>query len=237
MSTRPQLPAESLMHIGQVAGWAVVLAGLGVALVALVASRLDSRLAQRLRVAIAVLVLAWCLLPADLSPVFWLGLAFQSPSLVGILLGLGLLLRWLVPDFGSSPSHALFPATSVEASKSVLPELASVGMALAGVLLGYALLLDTFAMLPVQLYAWGFGPLAVVAVAAVALLPLVLRSVTGQLPQTAWVLPVAVALFVLTRLPSGNVWDAVLDPLTWLALQAYLLRRVFRALRRSATRA
>ncbi len=237
LSTRPQLPAESMMHIGLVAGWAVVLASLGVALVDLLASRLESRLAQRVRLATVAVLVVWCLLPGDLSPVFWLGLAFQSPSLVGMLLGLGLLLRSLVPGFGSSPSPALFPATGVEASKSIQPDLASVGMALVGVLLGYALLLDTLALLPVQLYAWGFGPLAVAAVAVVGLLPWVLPSAAGQLPRGAWVLPVAVALFVLTRLPSGTVWDAVLDPLTWLVLQVVLLRRGFRALRRSATRA
>jgi hypothetical protein len=38
------------------------------------------------------------------------------------------------------------------------------------------------------------------------------------------------ALFVLLRLPTGNVWDALLDPWLWLLLQAdWLQRRVRRA--------
>jgi len=34
----------------------------------------------------------------------------------------------------------------------------------------------------------------------------------------AWLLPVALLLFAGTRLPTGNVWDAVMDPLLWLFL-------------------
>ena len=30
---------------------------------------------------------------------------------------------------------------------------------------------------------------------------------------------VVLLLFVLTRWPSGNLWDALLDPLLWLGLQ------------------
>jgi hypothetical protein len=36
-----------------------------------------------------------------------------------------------------------------------------------------------------------------------------------------------VLLFVLLRLPTGNVWDAVLDPWLWLGLHWVLLRGVF----------
>jgi hypothetical protein len=32
-------------------------------------------------------------------------------------------------------------------------------------------------------------------------------------------------LFALTRLPTGNVWDALLDPITWVGLQLWLLFR------------
>jgi hypothetical protein len=236
------------MHIGQVAGWGMVLAGLGLAIM----HRLAPRTTLRLRVGLAIFLVIWCLLPGDLSPVFWLCLAFQSPSFVGMLLGLGLLLRSLAPfhETGGAPAQPL-PAqhatTDVASSPPVqldvvqegaaLEGVAMWGVAFAGVLLGYALVLDTFALFPVQWYAWGFGPLAVAVVAAVALLPFAFPGFAGKPPRAAWVLPVAVALFVLTRLPSGNVWDAVLDPFTWLALQVYLLRSMFTALRRSATRA
>jgi hypothetical protein len=35
-------------------------------------------------------------------------------------------------------------------------------------------------------------------------------------------------LFAATRLPTGNLWDAVLDPWLWLALQGVLVRRLLR---------
>jgi hypothetical protein len=99
-----------------------------------------------------------------------------------------------------------------------------------GVLLGYVLLLDTLGYLPLQVYAWGFSPWALAAVMVVSLLPFVL----GARGVAAWIAPSALLCFAATRLPTGNVWDAVLDPLTWLVLHVLLLLRV-RA--RSATRA
>jgi len=35
------------------------------------------------------------------------------------------------------------------------------------------------------------------------------------------------AVFALTRLPSGNLWDALLDPWLWLALHGVLLRQLW----------
>jgi hypothetical protein len=43
----------------------------------------------------------------------------------------------------------------------------------------------------------------------------------------AWGGAVALMVFVLWRLPTGNVWDAVLDPWLWVALHFYLGRRVW----------
>jgi len=34
-------------------------------------------------------------------------------------------------------------------------------------------------------------------------------------------------VYVLTRLPTGNVWDALLDPLLWIYLHVWLMRRWF----------
>ena len=45
----------------------------------------------------------------------------------------------------------------------------------------------------------------------------------------AYLVALHLALFALTRLPSGNLWDALLDPLLWLTLQFGWL---FSALRR-----
>jgi hypothetical protein len=93
-----------------------------------------------------------------------------------------------------------------------------------GAALGWVLLLDTFAVLPVQLYAWGFSPAAVALVVLATALPWAI-SLRGPLDPLAWTAPLAVALFVLLRLPTGNVWDAVLDPWLWVVLQVILVQR------------
>ncbi len=104
------------------------------------------------------------------------------------------------------------------------------GMAIA---LGYALLLDTFAMLPWEMYSWGFSPALLLVLLALCQLPWVLRGWSAG-PEAwpcaspgMWIAPVALLLFAATRLPTGNLWDAVLDPIVWLVLQLALLRRVF----------
>jgi hypothetical protein len=43
-----------------------------------------------------------------------------------------------------------------------------------------------------------------------------------------WLLPAALLLFAATRLPTGNVWDALLDPWLWLLFQGLLLRALFK---------
>ena len=103
---------------------------------------------------------------------------------------------------------------------------------LPGVLLGWVLLLDTLAWFPVSVYAWGFAaPAVAVAVGAAALFWL-------QQGTRASALPLCVlALFVLTRLPTGNLWDALLDPWLWLVLQSGWLISVLRRCLPRATRA
>jgi hypothetical protein len=95
-----------------------------------------------------------------------------------------------------------------------------------GALLGWALLLDSFAVLPLQLYAWGFSPAALFLVVVVALLPWVVGHRMSQFNPLApgFLVPVAALLFVVWRLPTGNLWDALLDPAAWLALHGWLLK-------------
>lgn len=198
MST-PALPSLWLMQLWLPLGWAVVLA----ALVALVSTRFTR---QRSVVwGLPLLVALWTLLPGDVSPAYWLGLAFQAPSALLVLLcacGGGRVLRG-VPVF-ARPSNA------------------TLALLAAAVLLGWALLLDSFAQLPMALYSLGFGAPALALVALATLLPL-LQAGAAARPGT-WLAPLALLLFVLLRLPTGNVWDAVLDPWLWLGLQGYLLR-------------
>jgi hypothetical protein len=102
-----------------------------------------------------------------------------------------------------------------------------IGMAL-GIALGWVLLLDTLAWLPVSVYSWGFSAAACAAVTGVVVI--VWAFGAGSTPWdprhnvSFFLVLGAVALFVLTRLPTGNVWDALLDPWLWLALQALAIR-------------
>jgi hypothetical protein len=135
----------------------------------------------------------------------YLALAFQTPSLVLVAWALW---RW---------ADVLAQRESVVATPTPIVWL--------GVLLGWALVLDTLnywpAWLNPQLYALGFES---------AGLWLVLTLTTAVLlwTQTAsrWVFSaVAVlAVYVLLRLPTGNLWDALLDPFVWLALHVQLWR-------------
>lgn len=153
------------------------------------------------------LLFVWCLLPAGLSPAFWLGLAFRAPSGMLALLCGWVLLRHYRPQIpGASGSENLRVAA---------PAL---------VLLGWVLLLDTFALWPLSLYSWGFAPLTLGVLVLLACLPWLLRGNA----TLSGLLVAALLLHVLMRLPSGNVWDAVLDPWLWLLLQVDCLRRRLR---------
>ncbi|PUE56749.1 hypothetical protein B9Z36_10725 [Limnohabitans sp. Rim8] len=135
----------------------------------------------------------------------YLALAFQTPSLVLVAWAL-----WCWADVLQLRGPVV---------TTPLP------VALLGVLLGWALVLDTLNYWPTffnpQLYALGFeaaGLWCVLATAAAVLL-------WTEVPRR-WVLSaVAVlAVYVMLRLPTGNVWDAVLDPFVWLALHVQLWR-------------
>lgn len=214
----PALPAVWAMQAGLRLGWALLLA-LGMAW------RLDAfharaaaahQLPLWLRRALVVATALWTLLPGPLSPAYWLGLAFGMPSLASLLLGAWLLRQRLI---SAAPGLALLPT----------------GWLLAAVLLGYALLLDTFALLPLQLYAWGFSPLALLVLLALSLWAWLVQAPMATGSHAAlWCAPLALLLFAATRLPTGNVWDALLDPWLWLLLQALLLRRLWQRARRSA---
>ena len=188
------LPAATVTWLSLHLGWAIVLGA--------VTLQLASRLPTRGRWTLAGLVSLWTLLPGVASPAFWLGLAFQSPSLMSVVF----CIVWLLPPPGPVPGVVNLSATADSRSQKVL--------LLLGVVLGWVLLLDTLAWFPVSVYAWGFGSAAV----ALALLAAALLWLLSGSRATVSLLAV-LAVFVLTRAPSGNLWDALLDPLFWLALQ------------------
>jgi hypothetical protein len=196
LNLAPTLPGTELLRLALPLMWAVVLAG--------VALRLGRHAPVVWRRGLAVVLALWALLPGPLSVTYWLGLAFQLPSLTATVL----CALWLWP--------------------ARLPRTESVGaLGLAAVLLGWVLLLDAFAVWPVSVYALGFGTGALAWVSAgVAVLAVGVRGQAGQMG--GW-MPVAaaLALFAATRLPTGNVWDALLDPWLWLVLQGMALRQFY----------
>lgn len=205
----PVLPDAGLVRLNLYLGWSVVLAWLGARVAAYWTPR------PSVRVGVAILMALWAWLPGPFAPTYWLGLAFQAPSLVTVLLCAGLLYRRCTEPFVHSTGVQSLPRGTL------VP-------AVLGVVAGWALLLDAVALLPVQLYAWGFSPLASALVWLVALLPWVAARNIHALGFRAWAGPLAVLLFVAVRLPSGNVWDAVLDPWLWLVLHGYLVRAAWR---------
>jgi hypothetical protein len=193
-SSSPLLPGSMVSWLSLHLGWAVVL-GTGVWLI-------FNWMLPRYRWVFAILAMLWTLLPNAASPAFWLGLAFQSPSLMSVVL----CIAWLLPRPGRELGAAdLGTAADSQTQKIFL---------VLGAVLGWVLLLDTLAWFPVSIYTWGFGSAAVaLALLATVLLWLLLGS------RVSASLLVVMALFVLTRAPTGNLWDALLDPLLWLALQ------------------
>lgn len=196
----PVLPAPAAMRLALPGLWAVVL-GAGILWLA-------RRRARAQRLGLALLAMASMLLPGPASPAHWLGLAFQTPSLTSAFIALTWCLGWTGRAGGRADTAGRW--------SPVWKMLAG-----AGIVLGWVLLLDTLAFLPVSVYAWGFSAAAVGAVALLAAL-LWLLSGHDPAPGARGFGPMALLLlllFVLTRLPTGNLWDALIDPGLWLALQ------------------
>lgn len=204
----PALPGAGAMQLARHVIWACVLGGGGLVLA--------RRLGLRWRSPGATVVVAWALVPGPVSPTYWLSLAFQTPSLVSaawcVWLGLGAQRRADADTVRHNPA---------------LQRILTL-WTLAGILLGWILLLDTFALWPVSVYAWGYGTSALAAIALLASAPC-LSAATGWRATLAAGLVLTV--YVLTRLPSGNLWDAVLDPWLWVALQLCLLSQAVQWIR------
>jgi hypothetical protein len=201
------LPTAGLLRLYLPASW-------GLVLVSLLAGA-SGAWPKRVRWAAMGVLAVWCFVPGPASPTFWLGLAFQMPSISMVLLCGWLLVKQLLPAE---------PAVSSVGHK---PRTSTLVLAAGGVALGWLLLLDTFALLPFQLYAWGFGPAASTLALAVLLLPWVFAGAGRSTRVLLAVAPVSVLLFVATRLPNGNVWNALLDPWLWAALHVLLVKRLW----------
>lgn len=203
------LPDLSLQLVYGRLGWAIVAATLVCAL-----WRRAAPMSRGALGAVLALSLAAMALPGELSPAWWLGLAFQYPS--GLLVGCCLLRlgeRW----------HGI-------RRSQVMPQ------ALAGVLAitGALLYLDAVGFLARGFYYAGFGAGLAPALAIVGAAGCVLAIARGHARGPAASLLGALVLFSLLRLPTGNLWDALLDPLLWGWAMASLLAG---AVRRTGRRA
>jgi hypothetical protein len=128
------------------------------------------------------------------------------PSLMSVLLCVAWVMQMCAPRVLSA--HA--------APRFDWPEVVLVG---AGIMLGWVLLGDMLAWWSTSIYAWGFGTPAFAAACGIAFL-MWLASSLGKTEVGGVVgLVVVLLVFVLTRLPSGNLWDALIDPWLWLVLQ------------------
>ncbi|WP_374585871.1 hypothetical protein [Pseudoduganella sp.] len=154
---------------------------------------------QRSRRAIALLLatlMVLMLLPGQYSPAYWIALALQWPS--ALLVGL-CLVRLARPWRAAGAAEGIpLPAAAVLA------------------LLGILLYLDALGLVRLGLYYWGFGPRAAPLV-ALALMALCAAGIARGLKQAhLFAMLGALALFAVLRLPTGNLWDALLDPLLWI---------------------
>ena len=203
----PALPNPSVLRYSLLLSWLPAIGLCGAAL--------GWKFSLQVRRALALLFMLVAVATAfgPLLPLHWLGLAFQSLSFPAVLL-CGLALYRVL----SGPRARLPPLPLLEA------QAVPIGYLLMAVLPGYLLLLDTFAILPLQIYSWGFSPLALLCLLLLGLLPLVFAA---NAPQCWAAIPCTLLLFAATRLPTGNVWDALLDPWLWLFLNGLLVRDVY----------
>jgi hypothetical protein len=203
-------PSLSMLSIGMHLGWALTL-GAGAVLL-LRTTKVTNVTSRRI---VALLIALLCLLPNEWSPSWWLGLAFQTPSLT--LQGLcGLyLFQHLRTQHGTTAPLSGSTTAPLQARWPL-------GLLLVAIIAGWVLALDTFAVFDIALYAIGFTPYAVLAALFFACLLQLISARSAHAQNTrhyrelASIVLIATAIHVLFRLPTGNLWDALLDPWLWI---------------------
>lgn len=189
-----KLPDFDVQSLFLDAGWGTVAAA-SMVCVACAWRRHHGRPPHRRPLALVAALAACCMwLPEPWAPSFWLGMAFQHPSLVLVTLAGMAIVQLLWPQ---APSRW----------RPLLPPIPAATLAILGALL-YA---GAFAWIPVDLYSVGYDGFAAAAIATLLVVGWTALDRTSGLACVA----VALAAFVhaATRLPTGNAWDAILDPM------------------------
>lgn len=185
------LPEPAAQFLFSRIAWAVVLC----ACVAAAAGRRGAAFPRRRLAWLGIAAVLLQALPGAWSPAHWLGLAFQSPSPLTVALCTVVLRRqWL-----GRPSTGVLP----------LPLAAVLAAA------GAWLYLDAVGGSAIGAYYLGFGPVAAPLVALVLASTCVLAMVRGVAVEAAAAVFAATIAFMVVRLPTGNLWDALLDPFLW----------------------
>ncbi len=195
-------------------GWSLVAAAFGVNLAGSIARRLKHAAGPVALTIVALLAAGAMWLPAPWSPSFWLGMAFQHPSLLLVILA-GL---HLVRTLGG---RAIDP----------LP-LLPVGPAATVCVLGVGLYAGSFAWVPFDPYGFGYWGYSGAVIAS--LLAPLWYALDRRNALACVALALAALVHAVTRLPSGNAWDAVLDPLLFLWAAGAALAALIRFVRRRA---
>lgn len=206
------LPEFDLQAAYMDLGWGVVAAAVVLSLLELAGARRLRPTGPLTRLLVMAVCLASMWLPAPVSPSYWLGMAFQYPSLVLVALAgfhLARLAGGNVPARGGVAMPEL-PAATLFA-------------------LGVALYASTFAWIPLDLYAFGYGDFSGAIIATVLVLLWGWRDRASAMACAA--VAIASLVHAATRLPTGNAWDVVLDPLLFAWTAAVMFRAVSRRVR------
>lgn len=223
------LPALTLQHIWLHSAWASVL---GAVFLAVWGDRWKAH--DRVKWGLLVVLVVGVVVPWQGSPVAALGLAFQSPSALFAVLCASSMVRAIAHSWPRREAHA-DPAGPARHDHA-LPISLAVAIAFAGVLL-YA---DTLSPMALNIYAFGAEPRAGAVLATSAALAVWWLAWREACWGTGAAVLLALLGFSATRLPTGNFWDAILDPWLWLWSVSRLLGLAylrFRALLRERSSA